>query len=370
MDWKRALTEAAWLTEEGADRLRRRVDRLLRPGRPARVEPYRSYGTPSRVRVRGRVLHGEAPAPATPSDPWWLNLANAYRRLGSAEVAGARLRVAFAGDIREARSDDEGFFAVDLAPTIPLDPDRLWHPASIELLAPRGTGAQSVVAVPNGARFGIISDLDDTVVRTGATKVLRMGREVLFGNVHTRMPFPGVGAFYRALHIAAAGAGELNPVFYVSSSPWNLYDLLGEFLRLHGIPAGPMELRDWGITREEMLPAGHHRHKRAAIDRILETYPTLRFLLVGDSGQQDPEIYREVVHQHPGRVLAIYIRSVIPDADRIRAVDDLAAEMARNGDAELVLVHDTLEAASHAAARGWIRAADVDTVARTQRSEQ
>lgn len=368
MDWKRALTATLWRTEEGLDRLRRRVDRLARPGRPARVEPYRSYGTPERVRVRGRVLHGEPPSAASPTDPWWVNLGNAYRRLGSAEVAGARVRIRFAGNVQEAEADDEGHFAADLEPAVPPDPARLWHEATVELLAPDGTGAQSMVAVPVHARFGIISDLDDTVVRTGATNLLRMGREVLFGNVHTRMPFPGVGAFYRALH--TAGDAELNPVFYVSSSPWNLYDLLSDFLHLHGIPAGPMELRDWGISSDELLPTGHRRHKRRAIDRILETYPHLDFLLVGDSGQEDPEIYREVVHDHPGRILGIYIRSVVENPRRIDAVDRLAAELAGRGDAELVLAHDTLEAATHAAGRGWIPAAALDGIARTQAAER
>ncbi len=368
MDWKRALAEAAWRTEESVDRLRRRVDRVVRPGRPARVEAYRTYGTKSLVRVRGRVLHGDPPAPATPADPWWLNLANAYRRLGSAEVGGARLRISFGDQVLEARSDDEGHFAAAFTPDSLPDPSRLWHTAGVELVSPEGKGAVCMVAVPSRPRFGIISDLDDTVVRTGATSLLRMGREVLFGNVHTRMPFPGVGAFYRALH--TSGGDELNPVFYVSSSPWNLYDILSEFLHLHGIPAGPMELRDWGITHDDLLPTGHRRHKGRAINRILETYPDLDFLLVGDSGQEDPEIYREVVHDHPGRVLGIYIRSVVADARRIEAIDALAAELASTGAAELVLVHDTLEAATHAARRGWIRPADVDAVARTRSAEQ
>jgi phosphatidate phosphatase APP1 len=182
-----------------------------------------------------------------------------------------------------------------------------------------------------------------------------MGREVLFGNAHTRIPFPGVGAFYRALHDGG------NPLFYVSSSPWNLYDVLSQFLHLHRIPAGPMDLRDWGIASSGSI-GGHHGHKRAAIDRILATYPRLPFILVGDSGQEDPEIYRSVVHDHPERVLAIYIRSVVPDRARIDAVEVLGQELADHG-IDLVLAHDTVDAARHAAARGWIPAAAVESVA-------
>lgn len=367
MDWKRILSTTVWASEKAFDHVRRRIDQILRPGRPARIEPYRTYGTAARVRVRGRVLHGRPPAPATPDDPWWVNLTNAYRRMASAFAAGARVRISFAGAVQEMIADDEGFFTADLEPTVPPDPSRLWHPARVDLLSPVGTGGRCLVAIPTHARFGIISDLDDTVIHTGATSLLHMTREALFGNVHTRLPFPGVGTFYRALH--TAGGSAFNPVFYVSSSPWNLYDLLDEFLYLHGIPAGPMELRDWGMSRDELLPAGHSRHKRLAIDRILRAYPGLDFLLVGDSGQEDPEIYRRVVDDHPGRVLAIYIRSVVPDPRRIETVNALAEELAETGNSELVLVHDTLDAARHAARRGWIHPAAVEAVARTQRTE-
>ena len=204
------------------------------------------------------------------------------------------------------------------------------------------------------------------VLKTNATSVLRMAREVLFGNVHTRIPIPGVGAFYRALH---TGGGAANPLFYVSSSPWNLYDLLSEFLHLHDIPAGPMELRDWGLTAEEVLPTGHKRHKREAIDEILGTYPALPFILVGDSGQEDPEIYREVVEAHPGRVLAIYIRSVVPAPHRIGAIEELAGSLDHPDDPDLVLVDDTLEAARHALGRGWIAPGDLEAIARGREAE-
>src|SRR5690606_1902175 len=76
------------------------------------------------------------------------------------------------------------------------------------------------------------------------------------------------------------------------------------------------------------------------------------FVLIGDSGQEDPEIYREAVRRHPGRVKAVYIRDVTPgarDAD-VRAITE---ERAGEG-VEMVLVRDTVEAARHAAARGLI----------------
>jgi phosphatidate phosphatase APP1 len=366
MSWKRTLGRIAAEVEERVDSVRRPMDRRLRPNRPVRIVPYRGYGTPDGVRIRGRVLHGRAPGPASPDDGWWRNLAAAYRRIESDEVAHARVRARFAGQVAEAVADDEGHFQLLLSPA-DAPGDRYWHHAHIELVQPNGQGAEAAVAIPRSPRFGVISDLDDTVLKTDVRNVLRMAREVLFGNAHTRVPFAGVGAFYRALH-DAHGAG--NPVFYVSSSPWNLHDLLDEFLRLHRIPPGPMHLRDWGITRDEVLPTGHHGHKRAAIDQILATYPDLPFILVGDSGQEDPEIYRQVVHDLPRRVLAVYIRNVVPDPARIGAIRNLANEISdTHGDCELVLVDDTISAARHAAERGWIDDGAIPDIARDRAVE-
>lgn len=361
MDWVRIATRIAAEAEHRLDRVRRPLDRLLRPNRPVRVVPYRGYGNHGKVRLRGRVLFGRPPAPASPMDSWRVNLANAYRRVESDEVPAARVRLRFAGREVDAVTDEEGHFNVELVPGTPIRDDRFWHEAQLELLSPEGPSATAMVAIPRRPRFGVISDLDDTVLQTDVRNVLRMFREVLFGNAHTRVPFAGVGAFYRALHDAE---GAANPIFYVSSSPWNLHDLLDEFLRLHRIPPGPMHLRDWGLSREELLPLGHHGHKRAAIDAILSTFSDLPFILVGDSGQEDPEIYQDVVHDHPGRILCVYIRSVVQNSARIQAIDSLSRELARHSEIELVLVDDTVAAARHAAGREWIAEAAVADVAR------
>src|SRR5205085_2787521 len=180
------------------------------------------------------------------------------------------------------------------------------HEVRVTLLEPHEeqpvTAIVRVHVPADTARFGVVSDIDDTVIQTDATDVVRMARAVLLGNAHTRLPFPGVVDLYRALRDGPGGACD-NPLFYVSSSPWNLYELLEETFALRGVPPGPLLLRDWGLSSSG-LPTRHAGHKRAAIARIFETYPTLPFILVGDSGQEDPEIYASLMRDHPHRVLA------------------------------------------------------------------
>jgi phosphatidate phosphatase APP1 len=144
-----------------------------------------------------------------------------------------------------------------------------------------------------------------------------------------------------------------NPVFYVSSSPWNLHDLLSEFLTVQKIPLGPLMLRDWGLTPGEGLPTGHGIHKLAQIRRVMDLFPALPFLLIGDSGQEDPEIYHRVVHDYPDRILAVYIRNVTPRPERVEAIRALAAEVEAAG-STLLLADDTEAAARHSCDAGWI----------------
>jgi phosphatidate phosphatase APP1 len=240
-----------------------------------------------------------------------------------------------------------------------VSPPDGWLPIALELVSPapagtKVTGEARALLAPPTARFITISDMDDTVLQSHVTSLVQAFRTVLLGNARTRLPFPGVAAFYRALHAGASG-GEQNPIFYVSSSPWNLYDLLVDFLDHQGIPAGPLTLRDWDLDRHALGSGRLHRFKDAAIREIMSVYPELPVVLVGDSSQQDPEIYRDVVREFPERVLAIYIRDVKRTAERRAAIASLIREVEASKSV-LVLADDTMAAARHAAERGLIGA--------------
>jgi phosphatidate phosphatase APP1 len=206
--------------------------------------------------------------------------------------------------------------------------------------------------------------MDDTVLQSEVTRLVRAARLALLENARTRLPFPGVAAFYRALWDGADG--EPNPVFYVSKSPWNLYEVIADFLAIQELPPGPLLLRDWDLG----LPGRQKQeHKTAVIGEILATYPNLPFILIGDSGQKDPEIYRALLHDHPGRIPAIYIRNVTPGAERAAAIRKLADEVHEAGSA-LVLADDTLAAARHAADHGWIDPRRLEEITGDKRADE
>jgi phosphatidate phosphatase APP1 len=225
---------------------------------------------------------------------------------------------------------------------------------AIALLEPTAIAATGRIFVPTAAsRYVVISDVDDTIVETGVANKARMLWNLFMKGPRSRVAFPGVAALLQALHRGVSGV-ETNPMLYVSRGPWSIYEILDEFFNIHAIPIGPiLFLREWGLTLQSPLPRRAADHKLALIRSMLALYRELPFILIGDSGQRDPEIYARIVREHPGRVLAIYIRNVSRDPARVRAIEDLALEVVACG-SSLLLAADSPAMAEHAAAHGLI----------------
>lgn len=354
-EWRKRLA----LIGVGAEAIIERVRRRRRhQGGPVQIVPYRGFGTPAEFFLSGRVLEDRGILPANEAATRWANLRDNWRRFGSRELSGVRVAAEFAGVRHVATTDEEGYFHLHFAPAGPLE-QAPWQIVRLELLdlpiPAEGLvrAAAEVLVPPPSARFGLISDIDDTILQTYATDLLKMAALTMFRNARTRLPFEGVASLYRAFEAGASGDAR-NPIFYVSSSPWNLYDFLVEFMAHNGLPAGPLFLTDYGFERDRFFKQSHAEHKLGSIDQIMSTYPDLPFVLSGDSGQHDPEIYLEVARRFPGRVKAIYIRHVSDDrrAGEVAAI----AAAARAAGAEMLLVPDSATAAADAIPRGLIAA--------------
>jgi len=344
------------------------IGRLLGRRDPHGVVGYRGYGTTERFLVLGRALEDDGLVRADPAHSRWRNLREAMKRFDADPLPHARVHASVVGARETIEADDEGFLHHWLPLPAPVNSTG-WHEVELTLDAPDDPdaipGVAHVLVPPPSARFGVISDIDDTVLQSMVATPLHAARLMLFENARTRLPFPGVAAFYRAL-VAGGDGDEGNPIFYVSSSPWNVHDVLTEFLDAQEIPLGPLLLRDWDLGLGLARNAGH---KAALIGEIVATYPAMSFILIGDTSQEDPEIYTRILREHPGRILAIYIRDVGASAQRLDAVRALVAEVEQTG-TSLVLAAHTLDAARHAASQGWIDAAHLAAIGEEKREAE
>jgi phosphatidate phosphatase APP1 len=292
------------------------------------------------LHLRGRLIERKGVQGTGEESSMWQNVLNTIRRIDSDEIPGALLRAHLHGRTWETRTDDEGFFVFD------LDPER------------ERVNAPVLIPSPD-AEFAVVSDLDDTVIRTKSTELLQQVAIIFGKGAQTRTPFPGVAALYRALELGPDERGR-NPIFYVSRSGWNLYDLFTEFMDANDIPIGPLFLSDLRVMEDRSPVIGHEAHKFESIDELIRAYPELPFVLIGDSGMEDPELYRELASAHRGRIRAVYIHDVSPD-ERDERVDEIGRGLEEDGIA-FARFADARETARHAAEVGLISVRGLENV--------
>jgi phosphatidate phosphatase APP1 len=277
--------------------------------RKVRLLAYAGYRNAETVRLRGRIVRYKKPLDA--GEGFLTRLRAMMEIYNSHELSGVPVRLDGFGMTHEAVTDEEGYFTFELPLERPLPETTQWE--QVTLSTPGREAQQAEIKVPIMApgadnQWGIISDIDDTVVETGATDFLKNWRRVLVERPQDRLAVPGASTLYQMIardHVAPA-----RPFFYVSSSPWNLYGFITEFMEHNGIPHGPMFLKDYGIDSNQLIDKGHDEHKLAAIETVLSFYPGMRFLLIGDNGQRDVTIYAKVVEDFGARVAGVFIRDV------------------------------------------------------------
>ena len=360
--WNKKINKISHLFETQFDKLRYQLKRKMGYDQPLQIVPYTSYGNRTTLYLRGRVFEqrndgNDANADKRDENSFWDNLLKSYQRFESDEVPNVLLTACFGNTTMETKTDEEGYFSFNLPVTQPLGDAELWHaitltiPLQSHLQAPLSKAVTAQVMIPAAnCRFGIISDIDDTIMITKAKHLLAMAKLTFLHSPNMRLSFLGVSAFYRALE---SSGNYLRPFFYVSSSPWNLYDFLVEFMRLNQIPKGALLLRDYGLEADHFFQSSHRKHKLSQIMHVMDTYPMMSFLLIGDSGQHDPEIYAEIVATRAHQVRAIYIRDVSSSQQRDEEVR-LLSKQTKLHNIDLLLVADTYAAAEHAVQQGFI----------------
>ena len=286
----------------------------MKRGRTPGVIPYIGYGSTEWVRVLGRVLY----MPATES----LDEVNAeeslrpvvaqvarvrgWRSFTSVHVPYSPVRVLIDNEpITEVASDRGG--VIDHLVPVKLTPG--WHTITLQASGPGSQHAESAhapvyVADPT-AHFGLISDVDDTILNTALPKPLVAAWNSFVLDEHARTSTPGMPVLYD--HLLAKHPGS--PVLYLSTGAWNVAPALSRFLERNLYPMGSLLLTDWGPTTDRWFRSGKE-HKTRELSRLAREFPDVKWVLVGDDGQHDEELYQQFASAHPENVAAVLIRQL------------------------------------------------------------
>ncbi|WAC01504.1 DUF2183 domain-containing protein [Lacinutrix neustonica] len=326
---------------------------------PLQIIAFQSYGTNTHFYAGGRALEDES---IDLESQKILHLAiNAWKRFEADEIANVAIKIKLPNNtFIKAKTDNDGYFKIEenLVDLRALANEEGWvsfelsyDDVTIERKITNNNRFPGELLIPaDQVEFGVASDIDDTILHTGVVSTLkwRVIYNSIFKNAKSRLPLEGAAEFYHLLHRGASGENA-NPIFYVSHSPWNLYRYLELFLKQNNFPKGPILLRSLGNFLRKK-PEGEKPQKQKEILNLLKTYPELPFILIGDSGEHDPDIYIEIAELYPERIKAIYLRSV-RHKKKILRVKGLLENYKST---PALLVENSEEAIEHARLNGFI----------------
>jgi len=285
---------------------------------PLQIIAFQSYGTKTHLYLRGRALEDESIDLSKKG--FFSLLRNTWKRFETDEVRHETLKIQLPNEqVLYSDTNSEGYYLVDeqtndLTDSINeegwLNYEIAYDVFKDKLINLENRFPGEMLIPSESSKFGVISDIDDTLLETGVVSKLKWKVLVnsLFKHAENRMAFAGAATIYSKLHQGISGE-EANPIFYVSNSPWNLYRYLEYFLKHNNFPKGPILLRDFR-TPFDKTKKRKVSHKEHEIKNIIKTYPNMEFVLIGDAGEHDIDIYLDVVKHYPDRIKAIYIRTV------------------------------------------------------------
>tara|TARA_R110002124_G_scaffold287364_1_gene473996 strand:- start:26722 stop:27729 length:1008 start_codon:yes stop_codon:yes gene_type:complete len=327
---------------------------------PLQIIVFHSYGNTNNLYIRGRALEDEK-IDLTKRGLFSL-LKNSFKRFETDELAHTKLKIKLPDNtFFYTETNSKGYFKFkkNLKNLNTMTNEEGWlqfeisydepHPGRV-INNDNRFPAEVLIPKPNSS-FGIISDIDDTILHTGVASFLklRLVFNTFFKNALSRAPLEGASEFYHMLHRGRSGE-EANPVFYVSHSPWNLYRYLEYFLTENNFPKGPILLRDFPRPFRKK-DSEEKPQKQKEIVNILNMYPENQFILIGDSGEHDADIYIEIAESFPKRILAIYLRSVKHKKKMLR-IKGLFESFTST---PALLVESSEQAIEHARANGFIK---------------
>ncbi len=320
---------------------------------PLQIIVFQSYGSDTHFYVRGRALQDENIN--LEKNNIFSLLRNTWKRFESDEVRNTSLTILLPNNHKIiTKTDYKGYFEVSetLNNLTNLTDIEGWlnfevsfTDSNIKRKITNNNSFLGKMLIPKlRVDYGIISDIDDTILHTGV--ISRMKWRVLINTFFVsplkRKVLVGAAEFYNLLHLGISGKNA-NPLFYVSHSPWNLYRYLDFFLEKNNFPKGAILLRTAGsIFKKKTLE--EKPQKQNEIRNILKTYTDLKFILIGDAGEHDADIYMEITKNYPNRIKAIYLRSV----QHSKKMERIKLLVENYNDTEFFIVDSSKEAIIHA----------------------
>lgn len=275
------------------------------------LKVYRGYASDKLLVVFGHVFK-KTPVPLSEKTKF-KHAYSVLRTFRRKTISNADVYLYFNNKKIHTKTLKDGYFrfSIPLQTAFQNDAESGWNKVEVELNH-EGKSVRRTAEIlrPYDGKLAFISDIDDTFLISHTNNLFKKLYVLLWRNVNDRKIFEEVTAHYDLLSKSGQENGETNAFFYVSSSEWNLYNFIERFTKIHNLPKAVIKLKSIKTSLSDFLFTGRgsHNHKLAKIKEIIEFYPHLKFVLLGDDSQADPTIYEDICKTFPQNIKAIYIR--------------------------------------------------------------
>lgn len=310
---------------------------------PIVIHLYYALQSDQRVYVRGRILQDKIVLSKS-EDGAFKSFINMIKRLMTDEKKNCPITIECASQSYQTMTCDEGYYEIDFELNKKLiDP-------IIEIKTEQAMPVtSSITVISEQAQYGVISDIDDTIMKTGVASILkwRLMINTFFINPWRRKSFDN---FQEVFHHFRKGkeSSDNHPIFYISNSPWNLFGYLKTYLRSKNFPDGFLLLRDINIGMFSSKSL-EEKNKFKEILKVFSICKELPFVLIGDSGEVDSHIYLKLMTMFPDRIKAVYIRE-INGSKRLAEIKSMIGKMDGRG----LLFTENKKVLAHAKTLGLI----------------
>jgi phosphatidate phosphatase APP1 len=267
---------------------------------------YTSYIGPNGGVAEGRIIKRRKFKQALLTDSRWRNVRRALFTLMNRERKGIAYTLTMGEFTARGRTDNEGYFKCALPATAATGWQAVTvHAAGTEVTAPCLVLNSQLVPNSQLPMVGIISDLDDTLLVSEVTKKIKLISNAIFKNALQRRAVEGAATCFQQW----AAQHPHTPVFYLSATPRQLYSVVHSFFLHHQFPQGMIITRRLSFDKQGD-PLNVRAYKTAKIEQIFTALPHVKFRLVGDDGEHDPDIYHDIQTRYPHQVDSVWIRRV------------------------------------------------------------
>jgi len=267
---------------------------------------YHAYGNTHQMVIQGRMGKKKTFKEVKEDDNWFRNLWRRARQVEGDEIESQTIFASVNHEKFETKGDDEGYFEFNITTQKALKTGH--EKVALNIEGNKNVHETEVTIIGKEPLVGIISDFDDTMIVSNVTNKIKLGYNTVFKNYKQRTVVPTMLERFQKI-LAQNPKDTPSTLFVLSGSPQQLFIAVEEFLAFHHFPKRTLILKKAHGDNKDPL-TDQFAYKTQKIERLIKLYPNMKWVMFGDSGEKDAQVYKYIKEKYPKSVISYYIRDV------------------------------------------------------------